>query len=252
MPLPWYFCPVVLGLDDSKPTDKVRRVDSVATSRLLEGMPTTRLLLLRHGQTEFNLGGIYQGRMDSPLTQEGIDQARALAPRLHAMDTCATLYCSDLGRARQTAQLIADPAHHRVAEDAGLAERHFGIFQGLPKADIPAQYPEEWARHYSGDPDYVVPGGESQRQLHDRVVAAVDRIVAPHQGELVVAVTHGGALGSFVKHVLGLDVAARRRFDMGNTSISSFYLDDDERWMVRFFGDLAHLDNLPDPNQTEG
>lgn len=215
-------------------------------------MSTGQILLVRHGQTEFNTRGIYQGQMDSPLTPEGIAQARSLAPRIRAMDTCATLYSSDLGRARHTAQLIAAPHHHVLAEDAGLRERSFGIFQGLVKADIHRLHPEQWAQHRAGDPDYVVPGGESQRHLLERVVAAIDRIASRHAGELVVAVTHGGALGVFVKHVLGLPVEARRRFDMGNTSISLFCQDGAGEWMARFLGDLAHLPGLPAPNQTEG
>lgn len=212
----------------------------------------TRILLVRHGQTEFNTRGIYQGQMDSPLTQEGIDQARALAPRIRTMDSCPTMYSSDLGRARHTAQLIADPHHHVLAEDPGLRERDFGIFQGLRKSDVQTLHPAAWARHQSGDPDYVIPGGESQQQLLERVVGTTGRIAARHAEGLVVAVTHGGTLGAFVKYVLGLPVDARRRFDMGNTSISLFYLDGDGRWMVRFFGDLAHLPDLPTPNQTEG
>lgn len=207
---------------------------------------------MRHGQTEFNTRGIYQGQLDSPLTQEGIDQAKALAPRISAMRTCATLYSSDLGRARHTASLIADEGHHTLAEDPGLGERHFGIFQGQVKADIASKYPQVWADHRSGDPDFVVPEGESQRQQQQRMIAAIDRIANRHPGELTVAVTHGGSLGVFAKHVLGLPLAAPRRFDMGNTSLSLFYLDRQGEWMVRFLGELAHLPELPDPNQTEG
>ena len=139
-----------------------------------------------------------------------------------------------------------------LAEDAGLRERDYGIFQGLPKSDIESLHPAEWARHQSGDPDYIIPHGESQQQLLVRVVTTIDDIAARHADELVVAVTHGGTLGTFTKYVLGLPVDASRRFDMGNTSISLFYLDEDGRWMVRFFGDLAHLPDLPTPNQTEG
>ena len=215
-------------------------------------MPTSQILLVRHGQTEFNTRGIYQGQIDSPLTQQGIDQAQALAPRVHAMHSCPTLYSSDLGRAQHTAQLIADPQHHVLAEEPGLRERDYGIFQGLIKTEIHKLHPAEWTRHRSGDPNYVVPGGESQQQLLERVVATIGTIAESHPGELVIAVTHGGALATFAKHVLGLPVNAPRRFDMGNTSISLFTHNDSGHWIVRFFGDLAHLPDLPAPNQTEG
>ncbi|MDA0335338.1 MAG: histidine phosphatase family protein, partial [bacterium] len=200
--------------------------------------------------TDFNTRGIYQGQLDSPLTEEGVAQAQALAPRIQALHSCTTLYSSDLGRARHTARLIAAP-QHQLSEDADLGERNFGIFQGLMKAEIPLRHPEEWALHQSGDPEYVVPGGESQRQLQERVLAAMDRIVVRHPGELIVAVTHGGALGAMAKHALGLDLSAPRRFEVGNTSISQFNIDDNRRWMVRFLGDQAHLETLPEANQTE-
>jgi len=227
-------------------------VDNAISAWLLAGMTTTRILLVRHGTTEFNTRGIYQGQLDSPLTQEGMQQPQALAPRIHALKSCVTLYSSDLGRARHTAQLIADMQHHGLTEDADLGERNFGIFQGLVKSEIPQRFPEQWALHQSGDPDYVIPEGESQRQLLERVIAAVDRIADRHVGELVVGVTHGGVLGAFTQYALGLDVSAPRRFEVGNSSLSQFYLDGAHGWKVRFFGDQGHLAKLPEAHQAAG
>lgn len=211
-----------------------------------------QLVLVRHGQTEYNLRGIYQGQADSPLTEEGRRQTRLLAPRLRALRTAAALYCSDLGRARQTAQLLADPGRHTLVADPGLRERAYGVFQGLPKAEIAERFPEVWARYRSGDPDYAIPDGESQRQFLERVVATIDRLAGRHPGERVVAVTHGGVCTAFAKHVLGLGVDAPRRFDVGNTSLSLFCQDERGRWLLRTLGELTHLGEPPEPNQTEG
>ena len=212
----------------------------------------TTLILIRHGQTQFNLRGIYQGQADSPLTEEGVAQARALAPRIRALRTADALYHSDLGRAAHTAQLVADPGYHRLVPEAGLRERHYGIFQGVPKAQIPERFPEAWAGHRSGDPDFEIPGGESQRQFLTRVLRTFDELAARHPGERIAAVSHGGTLGVFAKHVLGLPVEAPRRFDMGNTSLSVIARAGDGSWQVRTLGELAHLDDLPEANQTEG
>ncbi|MBT5057097.1 MAG: histidine phosphatase family protein [Gemmatimonadetes bacterium] len=212
---------------------------------------TTTLYLIRHGETEFNTRGIYQGQADSPLTPDGEAQARALAPRIAGFDTARNLYASDLTRAYRTAEFVATPNHHQIVTDVGLRERHYGIFQGKVKKEISTQFPDVWEKYRSGDPDYAIPDGESQRQFLDRTCEVMTRIADAHEGEGVVAVSHGGTLGVFAKHVLGLEISAPRPFDIGNTSLTIV-----ERtagvWKIRTLGELAHLQRLPGMNQTEG
>lgn len=212
---------------------------------------TTTLLLIRHGETEFNTRGIYQGQADSPLTVTGIHQAEALRPRIAAFDTATSLYASDLGRTMHTAELVAVPAHHRIVSDPGLRERNYGVFQGKNKATVADEFPYVWAQYRSGNPDYAIPDGESQRQFLDRVRDTMERIADAHEGEQVVVVSHGGTLGTFIKHVLGLALDAPRHFDMGNTSLSILSREAGA-WKVRTLGEMAHLGQLPEANQTEG
>ena len=203
---------------------------------------TMQLILIRHGLTEFNQQRIFQGQSDSRLTEEGLGQARRLAPRIRALATSPRLYTSDLGRARQTAELIRDPDHHELIDETGLRERGYGLFEGLRKAEIPGLHPEVWSRYESGDPDYAVPGGESERAFRQRVVEAVDAIADRHPGELVVAVTHGGVLSSFACHVLDLPIVdGPVPFEIGNTSFSRFLRDGGGRWTIRCLGDQGHL-----------
>ena len=210
---------------------------------------TMQLILIRHGLTEFNQQGIFQGQSDSRLTEEGLSQARRLAPRIRALTTSRFLYTSDLGRSRQTAELIRDPDHHELIDDPGLRERGYGLFEGLRKADIQGLHPEVWSRYESGDPDYAVPGGESEREFRQRAVEAVDAIADRHPGELVVAVTHGGVLSSFACHVLGLPIFdGPVPFEIGNTSFSRFLRDGGGRWTIRCLGDQSHLG---DPSAAE-
>ena len=196
---------------------------------------STELIVVRHGETLYNTRNQYQGHSDSPLTADGEAQARALAPRIHALGTATALYCSDLKRARRTAELIALPGHHRVTPDPLLRERGYGIFEGRSRDEVQQAMP-------AGDIDYAPPGGESQRQLLRRVTGAFDAIATRHSGERVVVVSHGGVLIAFAKHVLGLPPAAPRRFHIHNTSLSVFERDDARAWSVYTLGDLAHLE----------
>ena len=202
---------------------------------------TTELVVVRHGETEFNRRGLYQGHADSRLTPAGEAQALRLAPRLRSLDCTATVHCSDLGRARRTAELLVLPPVHRIREDAALRERCYGVFEGLSRAEIVARYPDARIASGAANPDYTPPGGETPDEFSERVIGAFDRIASEHAGERVIVVTHGGVVTAFARYVLGVPANAPRRFDIGNTSLSLFYRDE-RGWMVRFLGDVAHLE----------
>ena len=205
-------------------------------------MSKTQVILVRHAETTWNLESRYQGQLDSPLTERGILQAKALADRLRQIDL-DQIYASDLGRAMHTAEKISAASGHTVGFDPRLRERHFGIFHGLQKPNIPGKYPEEYRAFTSGDPDYVPPEGESLQQLHDRSLACLEELADRHAGQRLVLVTHGGVLGALIKHVLGLPVAAPRPFKLVNASLS-ILVAKKNRWMATTLGDVAHLQRL--------
>src|SRR5262245_50858139 len=122
-------------------------------------MERTHVIIVRHGETEWNIAGVRQGHLDSRLTARGIAQAKALAARL-GRERFAALYSSDLGRAVQTAREISIVTGHEVVTDARLRERHLGIFQGLSGDEIDERYPKERRRLRTMGPDYIIPGGE--------------------------------------------------------------------------------------------
>src|SRR5262245_29104209 len=105
-------------------------------------MDRTQLIIVRHGQTQWNLKLIRQGHLDSGLTEKGIAQAKALGERL-ARESFTALYSSDLGRAVQTAQMIAAATGHEIITDPRLRERHLGIFQGLKGDELREKFPGE-------------------------------------------------------------------------------------------------------------
>ena len=199
----------------------------------------TQLIIVRHGQTEWNIAGIRQGHLDSQLTSKGIAQANALARRL-ARERFAALYSSDLGRAVQTAMAVAELTGHEIVTDARLRERHLGIFQGLNANEIMEKFPEERRLLRTMGPDYVIPGGESMRQQVERNVSFLNDLAQKHAGETVVVVTHGGVVSGFFRHTLAIPLDAPRRFEFVNAGVNVF-VHEEEHWMLLTWGDVSHL-----------
>jgi broad specificity phosphatase PhoE len=159
----------------------------------------TRLLLARHGETEWNRTGRFQGHADPPLSEIGRAQAAALAESL-ADDGIRAVYTSDLLRASETARVVATRLGLRVVEDAGLREIDVGSWSGLTRDEIAARDPEGFERWLRGE---VGHDGETRDQLTERVVAAVERIAHSHAGATVLVVTHGGAIRALRRHAAG-------------------------------------------------
>ena len=209
---------------------------------------TTRLLLIRHGETEWNTLKRYQGQHDSPLTAKGRAQAGRIAERL-ADVRFTHLLSSDLGRARATAECIA-AAHPGVPveTDSRLRERHFGILTGMTRAEAAAAHPHEEARYLSGDPDYRIPDGESLRDVAERAALALEAWAVRWEGETFVAVTHGGVCGQFLRHVLGIPLTAARAYKFVNCALNVFTRECSEgrepRWFLHTWGDVEHLHGI--------
>jgi probable phosphoglycerate mutase len=206
----------------------------------------THLLAIRHGETEWNSEGRFQGHLNSVLNQEGLAQADALGARL-ATERFDLLFSSDLGRALQTASAIAKPTGREIMVEPRLRERNMGIFQGLTAAEVLSRYPDEYARFKTNDPDYVIPGGESMRQLLTRSVACIAELAERHAGLTLAAVTHGGVLAMLYRHAKAMPLAAPRDFPLHNTSVNRFR-HRRGAWELLAWGDIAHLDHaLDDP-----
>lgn len=152
----------------------------------------TELLLVRHGETDWNRQGRVQGHVDTPLNATGLEQARALAAEL-AVETLAAVYASDLVRARDTAELAALVHGLEVTVDGDLREKNFGTWEGLTAAEIAGRFPGA-VRGRWGD-------GETSEVVTERAIAAIDRIRARHPAETVLVVSHGGPLRAILRHL---------------------------------------------------
>jgi 2,3-bisphosphoglycerate-dependent phosphoglycerate mutase len=202
-------------------------------------MSETSLIVIRHGETEWNRERRMQGTTDTRLSDLGRVQAQALGRRLASREFVA-LYSSNLSRARQTAEAIAVLTGRDVVTDPRLQERRFGIFEGLLAAEIRTRYPEEHARFASRDPDYEVPGGESASAFTARCLGCLSEIAGRHSGEEVVVVTHGLVLDSLYRAAHGLGHGEPRPLPLINASVNLFGYGRNA-WRMVLWGDVSHL-----------
>lgn len=200
----------------------------------------TRVIVVRHGQTEWNVQARIQGQGDSDLTDEGRAQADSLAERLSG-ERFDVLVSSDLGRAVATAQHIAGRCGKPVVLDARLRERCFGVGEGMTYDEVDRAYPGAFARIRNVDPDFVIPGGESRRLFHHRVCAAFDSIARAHEGRTVVVVTHGGVLATFFRHVHDIPLDVAHPIAITNASYNVLR-HDGSRWSIDTWSDSTHLE----------
>jgi probable phosphoglycerate mutase len=205
-------------------------------------MPSTRLLLVRHGETDDNKNFVFQGQTGLGLNAHGRDQAARLAARLlGAARRPAALYASDLDRAVETAEILGRALGLTAQLDPGLREVFLGAWQGLTGKEVAARFPDEWAAWRRGE-DLKRGGGESYAELGERVARSIDRAAAAHPGEAVVVVSHGAAIKSFVARVLGLGPQGMRAFRVPvNTGVTVVERDADGNDRLAVWSDAAHL-----------
>ena len=151
----------------------------------------TTILLARHGETDWNRERRVQGHSDRPLNETGRAQARALADELRNVPLDA-VYSSDLARARETAELVAERHGLQVTTLRDLREKHFGSWEGLRDDEILSRFPEARRGHW-GD-------GETSDEMARRVLDALRRIADSHPGGQVLVVAHGGPLRAMLLH----------------------------------------------------
>ncbi len=163
---------------------------------------TARLHLVRHGQTDWNIEGRFQGQADPPLNAVGRAQAEALAGGL-AGGPYQALFTSDLARAHQTAAALAARVGLVARPDPRLREVHHGAWDGLLLAEIQARYPADWLARERAPETARPPGGETVGEVAARVAAALDDIARQHCGEDVLVVSHGLALATVLCRVHG-------------------------------------------------
>jgi broad specificity phosphatase PhoE len=161
----------------------------------------TRLLLVRHGETDWNLTRRWQGHSDTPLNETGRDQARRLASELDRVDV---VYSSDLARARETAEILAGRLGVEIHPDERLRERGFGGWEGLTMDEIEERFADEHRAWLEGT-GLGAADAEPLDRFAARVAAFVDDVLARHPDEEVMVVSHGGTIRAIHAYAQGLD-----------------------------------------------
>jgi len=203
----------------------------------------TELILIRHGETDWNRELRFQGQIDVPLNATGFEQARRVAERL-AGEPVQQLVSSDLLRTRQTAQAPAQRLGLAPVLDAGLREQGFGVVDGMRADEIQQQFAQAWARWSAFDADYAFDGGESTRAFHARVMAALWRLAKAHDSQRLVIVTHGGVLDMVYRTATGQSLSGPRQSVIPNGGISRVRMQGAGVEIVSW-AETGHLDGMP-------
>ena len=203
------------------------------------------LTLVRHGQTSANIDAVWHGSTNTPLTPHGRNQAAAagdfIKTNYHPVDPIQSVYASPLERARHTAEAIASPLGLTPEIDPDLVEYDLGEWEGLSFTHL---FEEKKLFHnMRADHDYRPHGGESPRQVGDRIAGAFRRIADRHPGERVVIVSHGGALSIAFGLILDNDYSRWNRM-MDNCAITELVLDPKPE--LRSFNQIDHLPEAPE------
>ena len=200
-----------------------------------------RLILIRHGETEWNATLRYMGQAAVPLNDTGRAQARAAAERLRRYAAVA-LYTSDLVRAAETAEIIGAAIGLTPRPMPELREIDVGQWEGLTPEELYRRFPDHM-REYERDPAPTVRlGGESYAQLQERALVALNTIQRAHQlGDTVLAVSHGGTIRALLCHVIGLDLAHFGKLWLDNGSLTELRLGS-SGWRLTRLNDAAHLE----------
>lgn len=213
----------------------------------------TRVILVRHGATEWNRDHRFQGHHDVPLAELGRQQAERIAYRLRK-ERMTSVYASDLQRTRQTAEVVAAAGDTPLETTSQLREMSFGVWEGLTAKEIQKTYATEW-KAWVDDPVHVCPsGGESLEQMAGRVTnffqAALESVQQENtaggrrtRGPTLLFVGHGGTLRALLTHLLEIPLERYWRFAIrpGSISILDLY---PEGAIASTIGETAHLEGL--------
>ena len=204
----------------------------------------TTVILVRHGQTEWNRVERFRGRADVPLNQTGLDQAAATGRRIANGWKPAAFYSSPLSRAIRTAEAAARHFDLPVIVYEGLADIDYGQWQGLTPEQARQKWPEDVASWYDAPQEARIPGGESLEQLRKRAMLAVAALVSQHPGETIVLVGHTVINRIILLGLLGLGNERFWHVRQDTCAINVFEANQGDYVLVSL-NDTCHLQDLP-------
>lgn len=211
-------------------------------------MSATEFLIIRHGETPWNVDRRIQGWRDIELNLNGQQQAHSLGQHLSKPDTphspIHALYSSDLLRAKQTAQALATALGLSLTTVNGVRERNYGVLEGLEFDRMHDHYPEVAKVWASRELDGVIPEGETLRQFQTRVVSTIENLARSHPSQRIIVVTHGGAMDIIWRQATATDIQASRKAPLLNASVNRIQLSPVRQgfdWSLLEWGNTDHL-----------
>jgi alpha-ribazole phosphatase len=174
---------------------------------------TTRVFLVRHGETQDADPRRYKGHIDVPLSERGIERMRHVAERIRSNSPLTAVYCSDLSRALRSAEIVAEPHSLSPVVEPALRERSFGIWEGMSFDEIRDQYPAEfdaWARNPL---QHSPMEGESTAAVRKRCLRAYRQVTQRHAGKTIAVVAHGSVNRIILCHTLGVPLSNMFRIE---------------------------------------
>lgn len=199
-----------------------------------------RIYFVRHGETPWNALRKIQGHSDVVLSERGRGQAEMLSRRL-AHEKIDYFYSSDLIRACETAEIIAQPHQSNVFTTPALRELNFGVWEGLTASEIEKMYPEHMKKWWSNPLDIDLPGGEKLSEMVARCVGEVKRLIQEHNRDTLLVVAHGGTIRCIICSMLGIDLNALWRLHLDNACLNMVDFPRWENGILKLFNDGAHL-----------
>ena len=200
----------------------------------------TEIIIIRHGETEWNKTGRFQGHSDVPLSEEGRAQAEALGKNL-VVDHVDAIYASDLTRAMETAAPLAERFGLPVIPDPQLRELNFGAWEGRNFNDVNAENPDAMKNFYNDPEQANIPDSENFTDFQRRVAGRVREIAAQERGKRIVIVSHGASIRILLANLLSMPIRSIWHLSQLNTAVNKIRFDDDGFAIVTLMNDTSHL-----------
>lgn len=209
------------------------------SSKIAEVMALTRIFLIRHGETEWNKLKRLQGHSDVKLSAEGIRQARVLSMYAPFQQLDA-FYSSDLARAVMTAEILAAKFNLPVIKIPGLRETNFGDWEGKSIVELATELPNGFKNFFTAPEKCKPPHGETFLQCQARVMNALDKIIAAHENQNVVVVSHGAAIRLIICAALNIPINKMWSIGQFNAAVNILRVDDGN-FTLELMNGTAHL-----------
>ena len=200
----------------------------------------TEIIIIRHGETEWNKTGCFQGHSDVPLSAEGRAQAAMLGKNL-SVDHVDMIYASDLTRAMETAAPLAQRFGLEVISDPQLRELNFGAWEGRNFNDVNAENPNAMKNFYTDPEQADIPESEPFPEFQRRVAGRVREIVAQERGKRIVIVSHGASIRILFADILSMPIRSIWHVSQLNTAVNKIRFEDDGFAVVTLMNDTSHL-----------